>query len=308
MYYLCYHFQEITEIETRDTCILLTLSHFRPLRCPLAQRAASGSGTRPCRGPSANAAAVFPPCGVWTPPPRGRQRDTLQSIRQDSDCAALFRLPCVCAAVWPKRGLLVAVAGVCWRDGTGQEAAGTHVWRLCQREICKNSKLFVLYFLLLKSRYKVELHYECCPSCKEIRKTPKHDWNGALTLITPLLLLKLSMKQTVIAWRSQQCSSCRLNSCLCCFSEIPWRKITGPSDKALWFDSRLWALKDPGANNATLPLFIPLRSLVLCFLISFAAVVILESSTLRFSVICSFFFNAPHCEIWFVVIDCSFLE
>lgn len=90
MYYLCYHFEVITEIQ------LLTLSHFRPLRCPLAQRAASGSGTRPCRGPSANAAAVFPPCGVWTPPPRGRQRGTLQSIRQAADCAALCRLPCVC--------------------------------------------------------------------------------------------------------------------------------------------------------------------------------------------------------------------
>lgn len=99
MYYLCCHFEEITEIETRDTCMLLTLSHFRPLRCPLVQRAASGSETRPCHGPSANAAAVFPPCGVWTPPPRGRQWDTLQSIRQDSDCAALFRLPCVCCGL-----------------------------------------------------------------------------------------------------------------------------------------------------------------------------------------------------------------
>lgn len=129
--------------------------------------------------------------------------------------------------------------------------------------------------------------------------------NGALTLITPLLLLKLGMKQTVIAWHSQQCSSCRLNSCLCCFSEIPWRKITGPSDKALWFDSRLWALKDPRANNATLPLFIPLRSLVLCFLISFAAVVYLESSTLRFSVICSSFFK---CSTLWNLIGCDWLQ
>lgn len=75
------------------------------------------------------------------------------------------------------------------------------------------------------------------------------------------------------------------------------KKITGPSDKALWFDNRIWALKDPGANNATLPFFIPLRSLVLCFLISFGAVVYLESSTLRFSVIAPFFLKLPHYEI-----------
>lgn len=53
--------------------------------------------------------------------------------------------------------------------------------------------------------------------------TPKQVWNGVLTLIITLLLLKLSMKQTVIAWHSQQCSSWRLIPRLCCLSDIPWK-------------------------------------------------------------------------------------
>lgn len=82
-------------VTVRHMCVSSSLSHIYPFlfkknlnnplfRCPLARRAASGSGTRPCRGPSANAAAVFPLCGGWTPPPRGRQRGTRPSIRQAS--------------------------------------------------------------------------------------------------------------------------------------------------------------------------------------------------------------------------------
>lgn len=266
--------------------MLLTFSHFRPLRCPLAQRAVSGNGTRPCRGPSANAVAVFPPCGAWTPPPRGRQWGTLQSTRQASDCAALWRLSCVSAAVWPKPNLLAAVAGVCWWDGTGEEAANTHVWRLCQREIRKNSDLFVLYFLLLKFRYKVELHCECCLSCKGVIKTPIPVGNGASTPRILLLFLKLIIKQTVIAWHSQHCSSWRLIPHPRCLSVIPWEK-----KKSLSHLIRLFGLimvtgsQRPRSQQCHFASFY-FRSLVLCFLISFGAFVYLESFTIRFSDIC----------------------
>lgn len=90
--YLCF-----TSRQHKAENLAHALPYCWPFRCPLAPRAASGSGTRPCHAPSANAAAVFPPCGVWTPPPRGRRRGTLPSIRQASGCdadrAALFGIP-----------------------------------------------------------------------------------------------------------------------------------------------------------------------------------------------------------------------
>lgn len=113
--------------------ILLTLSLFHPLRCLLAQRAASGSGTRPCRAPSASAAAGFPPSGVWTPPPRGRQRGTLQSVRQASDCAALFSIAvCVCACCGLTQAGLTRRCCRCLL--TGWSRRRSH-WRACSKTL-----------------------------------------------------------------------------------------------------------------------------------------------------------------------------
>lgn len=275
-------FEVITEIKRRYLYIVNLKSFSPPHRCPLAQRAAWGSGTRPCRGPSANAAAVFPPCGVWTPPPRGRQRGTLQSIRQAS-----HRCPFLIAVFVLQFDPSVIYWSLLQVFVDGMEPAKKPLARMFEDSASEKSvrspmSWFCIFFLQLKLKYQLELHCERCLSCKEKRKTLKHVGNGALTLTIPLSLLKLSTEQTAVAWHSQQCSSCRLIPHLCCLLEIPWKKKTptGPSDKALWLENRLWALKDPGGHNAMLPLFIPLRPRVGCFLISFGAVVYLHSGHL----------------------------
>lgn len=136
------------------------LSHIYPFvfkkknhlcRCPLARRAASGSGTRPCRGPSANAAAVSPPCGGWTPPPRGRQRGTLPSIRRAPHCDGAPLRPIAVATLRFNLILLLQV----FVDG--MEPAKEPVARTFEDSASEKAV-----------RTPISLFYSCCCCCWDV--------------------------------------------------------------------------------------------------------------------------------------------